>query len=266
MKKLTKKVLELINYPVEESKPIQEPVENETSDQEKDYWYWLYSDFTSFEKDIIQQALPYTMTSQERLVNLIRAIEYLVKQKIEGDFVECGVWKGGSSMVMALTLANLGEKTRNLHLYDTFDGMSTPSEKDESIDGQKAEIQLNASSKSISDSVWCYSALEEVQQNLLSTEYPKENIHFIEGKVEDTIPHHLPDKIALLRLDTDWYESTKHELNHLFPRLVPGGILIIDDYGHWKGCRQAVDEYFQENNIPIFLMRIDYTGRMAIKI
>jgi hypothetical protein len=86
------------------------------------------------------------------------------------------------------------------------------------------------------------------------------------GKVEDTIPADIPEKIALLRLDTDWYESTKHELIHLFPRLQKGGVLIIDDYGFWKGARKAVDEYFAENNIQILLNRIDDTGRMAIKL
>lgn len=96
--------------------------------------------------------------------------------------------------------------------------------------------------------------------------YPSEHIHFIKGKAEDTIPRHAPRQIALLRLDTDWYESTKHELEHLFHRLSPGGVIIIDDYGFWKGARKAVNEYFLDNNIAILLTRMDETGRMAIKI
>ena len=72
----------------------------------------------------------------------------------------------------------------------------------------------------------------------------------------------MPERIALLRIDTDWYESTRHELVHLYPRLSPGGVLIIDDYGHWQGARKAVDEYFQAG---LFLNHIDYTGRLAIK-
>ncbi len=88
----------------------------------------------------------------------------------------------------------------------------------------------------------------------------------IKGKVEETIPHDIPEKISILRLDTDWYESTYHELVHLYPRLVKGGVLIIDDYGHWQGARKAVDQYFQENNIPVLLNWIDYTGRVAVKI
>jgi O-methyltransferase len=84
--------------------------------------------------------------------------------------------------------------------------------------------------------------------------------------VEDTIPNNIPEKIAILRLDTDWYESTRHELVHLFPRLSPYGVLIIDDYGCWQGAKKAVDEYISENNLRIFLSRIDSTGRIAIKL
>jgi hypothetical protein len=104
-----------------------------------------------------------------------------------------------------------------------------------------------------------------VKLNIESTNYPKNLVHFVKGKVEDTIPQTMPEKIAILRLDTDWYESTYHELKHLFPKLVKGGIIIIDDYGHWKGAREAVDQYFTENGIHILLNRIDYTGRIGIK-
>jgi hypothetical protein len=107
--------------------------------------------------------------------------------------------------------------------------------------------------------------LDEVRGNVFSTGYPKDKIHFIEGKVENTIPLNMPRKIALLRLDTDWYQSTKHELIHLFPLLQRNGVLIIDDYGHWEGARKAVDEYVSGNSICILLNRIDYTGRIAIR-
>ena len=80
------------------------------------------------------------------------------------------------------------------------------------------------------------------------------------------MPGYLPSGIALLRLDTDWYESTKHELEHLYPLLVSGGVIIIDDYGHWKGAKKAVDEYIKDNNLPLLLNRIDYTGRIGIKL
>ena len=108
----------------------------------------------------------------------------------------------------------------------------------------------------------CATLDEVAAPTCAATGYPAERLHFVEGKVEDTIPEQAPERIALLRLDTDWYESTRHELEHLYPRLSPGGVLIIDDYGHWEGARQAVDEYFKGE---VYLHRIDYTGRLAIK-
>ena len=107
--------------------------------------------------------------------------------------------------------------------------------------------------------------LERVKEVVFGTRYPKERIHFVQGKVEDTVPGSAPDTISVLRLDTDWYASTKHELVQLFPRLSKAGVIIIDDYGHWRGSRQACDEYFGENRVPILLNRIDYTGRIALK-
>ena len=113
---------------------------------------------------------------------------------------------------------------------------------------------------------WSRIELDEVKNNVFSTGYNKEKFHFIKGKVEDTIPEFSPETISILRLDTDWYESTRHELIHLFPRLVKGGVIIIDDYGFWKGAKKAVDQYFEENNISILLNRIDTTGVIGIKI
>ncbi len=225
-----------------------------------------YSDFSDFEKQLIKKYRPFTMTSPERIVALIRALEYICKNEIEGDIVECGVWKGGSAMIAAETLINLNSKNRNIYLYDTFEGMSEPTEKDVSFFGKKARQMMTEQDKNNSFSVWCYSPLDEVKRNLYSTNYPAEKLKFIAGKVEDTIPENIPQKIALLRLDTDWYESTIHELKHLFPLLSQYGVLIIDDYGHWQGCRKAVDEYISDNKIRIFLSRIDYTGRIGIKV
>ena len=111
----------------------------------------------------------------------------------------------------------------------------------------------------------CECAAGRSKKILYGTGYPSERIHFVPGKVEDTIPASAPESIALLRLDTDWYESTKHELVHLFPRLATSGVLIIDDYGHWRGSRLACDEYFEQNRVPILLNRIDFTGRIALK-
>ena len=144
--------------------------------------------------------------------------------------------------------------------------MSAPNENDKDIFGVSAQTQLERSKKENQESVWCYSPIEEVKVNIAKTNYPIEKIHFVKGMVEQTIPATIPDRIALLRLDTDWFDSTYHELIHLFPRLVSGGILIIDDYGHWQGARGAVDKYFQENNVKIMLNRLDYTGRIGVKL
>jgi len=204
------------------------------------------------------------MTSPEKIFALRQAVMHVIQHGVEGDMVECGVWKGGSMMAIARTLLESGAAERNLYLFDTFEGMPAPGDEDVSFDGKPAHQLLSEADKE-SNWVWAYSAVEEVKRNVLSTGYPAERISFIKGKVEETIPSKAPAKIALLRLDTDWYESTYHELVHLFPRLSSGGILIIDDYGHWKGARKAVDEYFSQQKLDLLLHRIDYSGRMCVK-
>jgi O-methyltransferase len=209
---------------------------------------------------------PYTMTSPERIFSLCEAVKYVRDKNIEGDIVECGVWKGGSMMAVAETLLSAGDTSRDLYLFDTFEGMPPPTENDVDISGITAEGLLDRSDKDIAESIWCRATLDVVKKALGSTGYPGKKTHFIKGMVEQTIPDFVPDKIALLRLDTDWYESTKHEMEHLFPRLSKGGVLIIDDYGHWQGARKAVDEYLEKNDVKILLNRVDYTGRIAVKI
>ena len=174
--------------------------------------------------------------------------------------------EGGGIMSMALALNNLQNTEREFWLYDTFSGMTAPIEEDISIEGNRAIDKFSKTKISNDTSDWAFSPIDEVKENVYSTGYPKDKFHFIEGKVEETIPKYVPEKIALLRLDTDWYESTKHELIHLFPRLCPKGVIIFDDYGHWAGARKATDEYIDNNKLCLFLSRIDYTGRIAIKI
>ena len=207
----------------------------------------------------------YTMTSFERQHALYEAVRYITDKNIEGSIVECGVWRGGSTMIAASTLLTAGDTDRIMYLYDTFAGMSEPTEKDINVHGSPAKGKWKSLMRGDVNE-WDYASLEEVQQNVFSIGYPKDHIVFVQGKVEETIPGTMPERIALLRLDTDWYESTRHELEHLFPKLVPGGILIIDDYGHWQGAREAVDEYCEKNGVQIFLHRIDYTGRIGVKL
>jgi O-methyltransferase len=213
---------------------------------------------------IFNQVKPYTMTSPERVIGLCDAVRYVVSAGIEGAVVECGVWRGGSSMAAALMLRELGAADRDLYLFDTFEGMSAPSELDRRAGSGVPAAELLATSARQAK-VWAYSPLDEVRANLQSTGYPTERVRFVQGKVEDTIPEHAPDQIAILRLDTDWYESTRHELEHLFPRLAVGGVLIIDDYGAWEGARRAVDEFIAAHKVRILLNRIDETGRVGVK-
>ena len=220
-----------------------------------------FPDLSEEERQIVSSVKPFTMTSVERIVSLINAVSYISENKVEGDIAECGVWRGGSMMTVALTLLAHKDTSRELFLYDTYEGMSAPTDFDKSFDGVSAEWQMRQEAGK-----WCYASIEDVRENILSTGYPKDKIHLVKGKVEETIPQTLPEKLSLLRLDTDWYESTKHELKHLFPLLAPEGILVIDDYGHWQGARRAVDEYFAEQNRKIYLHRIDYTGRIAVGI
>lgn len=228
----------------------------------------LRSDQAFGERDvpIVKRVAPFTMTPPQRIIGLIEAVRYLVAEGIEGDFVECGVWRGGSMMAAALTLKDAGDTSRHLHLFDTFEGMPPPTEMDKWTSGEKAAEILGRTKRKEGYSVWAYASLDDVKNNLASTGYPAERVHYVQGKVEDTIPANAPGKIAMLRLDTDWYESTKHELEHLYQRLVPQGILIIDDYGHWVGARKAVDEFFAAAPRPRpLLQRLDYAARIAVK-
>ena len=215
---------------------------------------------------IVDTVNEYTMTSPERIQALIDAVRYVVANKIEGDLVECGVWRGGSMMAAALTLKSLGDEQRRLYLYDTFEGMSAPTSEDVARDGQKAEKKFSNRRLSEDTSDWCRSPIDDVKANLVTTGYSANKMHFIKGKVEDVIPEHMPaGPVAILRLDTDWYESTRHEMQYLYPRLVRNGVLIIDDYGHWQGARKAIDEYIAEHNLCLLLNRIDDSGRIAVK-
>jgi hypothetical protein len=223
------------------------------------------ADISQADLAILRRAAPFTMTSVARQVALLEAVRYVIQRGVPGDFVECGVWRGGSSMIVALALAELGVRDRDIHLFDTYDGMTPPTDLDTSLDGRSAREQLEGQSKSDASSVWCCASLEEVRDNMVSTGYPLERIHLVKGPVEVTLPEAAPAAISLLRLDTDWYESTRHELRHLFPRVSPDGVLVIDDYGHWQGARRAVDEYFVEQRACYLMHRLDYTGRMLIK-
>jgi predicted O-methyltransferase YrrM len=216
-------------------------------------------------RELGQRVAAATMTSTERMHALYQAINYATDAGVTGAIVECGVWRGGSSMLSALALLARGDASRTLWLYDTFEGMVAPGELDVTYDGVPAQALLETQERTanaVND--WCVASIEQVRANMDATGYPRERVRLVKGKVEDTIPAQAPDTIAVLRLDTDWFESTWHELVHLYPRLVPGGVLIVDDYGWWRGAREAVDRYFAEHNIRMLLTRVDDTARMGV--
>lgn len=212
-----------------------------------------------------ERVWPCTMTSIDRLWALYESVRYVAGSGIDGAVVECGVWRGGSSMLSALTLQALGSADRDLYLYDTFEGMSDPTAHDAGRDEPDLVEEWDRFKGDTAHPVFAHASLDDVRANMASTAYPQDRMHFVQGKVEDTIPATLPGPIALLRLDTDWYESTRHELEHLYPLLAPGGVLLIDDYGYWQGARRAVDEWLATLPSPLLLTRVDDTARLALK-
>jgi hypothetical protein len=224
---------------------------------------YFRQDFSDADWALMASVGPFTMTGPERVRHLARSVEYVVRNNLSGAFVECGVWRGGSMMCVAYTLLELGVTDRDLYLFDTYEGMPPPDSVDKLYDGTPASAVLATSAP---DSLyWARAGLDDVRANLKRTGYPERHLHFVQGKVETTLPNEAPDKIALLRLDTDWYTSTLHELEHLYPRLCSNGVLIIDDYGWWQGARQAVDEYLNRLDFTPLLNRIDETGRSCTK-
>jgi O-methyltransferase len=215
--------------------------------------------------ETVERVRERTMTGPVKLTALIEATRYVVRHEIPGAIVECGVWRGGSMQAVALTLLALGETDRELHLFDTFEGMPPPTSEDTrptESGSVSAEELLAAADKD--SKMWAIADLHDVQEAMAETSYPGERVHFHPGLVEDTTPSAAPDTIAILRLDTDWYESTKHELEHLYERLSPGGVLILDDYGDWSGSRKATDEWLANTGEPLFLAPMA-SGRIAVK-
>ena len=213
-------------------------------------------------------SIPLSMVSIERLWAVISATKYIVENNIEGDLVECGVWRGGCSIAIARTLEKL-ESEKKVYLFDTFEGMTKPTNFDrDAIDSNSAKIKFKESQKE-NYNEWCYASLQDVKNSFLKYDLIS-NAQFIKGDVKETLKDekNIPKKISLLRLDTDWYESTKIELEILYPLLKSKGVLMVDDYGHWEGARMAVDEYMNslESNKRPFQWVLDYTGRGYIKI
>ncbi|MDZ7839289.1 MAG: TylF/MycF/NovP-related O-methyltransferase [Gammaproteobacteria bacterium] len=222
-------------------------------------------------EEIWARCAPYTMTSPERGVALFRAVNYLVSRNVPGAIVECGTWRGGSAMIAMMTLRHHGVDNRPIYLFDTFEGMTNPSDIDVDLHGRSGQKLLEREEPETS-LTWAKCSVEDVKRNLAAVDYPFENVHLINGDVRTSLEQTSTGAIALLRLDTDFYDSTMAELRHLYPRLLQHGVILIDDYGHWRGCRRAVDEFFitsstEASHEPIrpFFHSIDYTARIGIR-
>jgi hypothetical protein len=224
----------------------------------------LPADYDDEAKEIVRAVRPWTMTGADKVYALIQAARYVTRHRIPGDVVECGVWRGGSMQAAARTLLSVGDTSRDLYLFDTFDGMPPPGERDIRREDERTAQELMAEEARERSLVWAVATLEDVQEGFAQIPYPRERVHFVKGRVEDTIPGEAPERISILRLDTDWYDSTRHELEHLYPRLSSGGVLLLDDYGYWEGAREAVDEFLEETGERLLLVRMA-SGRLAVK-
>lgn len=211
---------------------------------------------------IIRAVRPFTMTDVDKLYAVITAARYVTRYDIPGAIVECGVWRGGSMHAAARALDAAGIHDRRLFLFDTYEGMTDPGPRDRRHDGRMATELLASYDKT--SRVWAYASLEDVEDGFRQVPYPRHMLHFVKGPVEQTIPDRAPERIAVLRLDTDWYASTAHELTHLYDRLVPGGVLLLDDYGWWQGSHEAVDEFLERTGARLCLTRTG-SGRAAVK-
>lgn len=229
--------------------------------------YIFPSEASQEEIKSIELCKKFSMTSYERMYATLSATKYVINNRIQGDFVECGVWRGGNSILMSMTLSQMNIEDRNIYLFDTFEGMTEPSKNDKDNSGRSASSLLEKADKKNGENIWCVASIEDVKNNFAHSNYPEALVQLVKGDVGTTLKdeENLPKEIAVLRLDTDWYESTKIELEVLFPRLVKGGVCLIDDYGHWQGARKAVDEYLQKNEIYPLMHVTDYTGRVFIK-
>lgn len=207
-----------------------------------------------------------TMVSPARLWSTILACHYVCKSQVPGDFVECGVWRGGNAIAAANVFQRYGQD-RKVYLFDTFEGMSLPSALDVNLMTGETAVDEYKSRMDESHDGWCLASLDEVISNFKDAQVPMDLVHLIKGKVEDTLNERssLPETVSILRLDTDWYESTRHELVCFFPRLSVGGVLIVDDYGYWAGSKKATDEYLSTAHGGSFLVPVD-DSRLMLKM
>jgi hypothetical protein len=203
---------------------------------------------------ILPEVHDFTQLTVEPMWSLYEAVRYIIAKGIKGDFVECGVFFGGASMLIAKTLLALNDTSRDLWLYDSFQGFV----------GKQAKDDITWYGDSITMRLPDFDTI--AMDNIASTGYPPEKIKLVKGDIEKTAVENQNGQIALLRLDTDTYHSTRAELEHFYPKLVQGGALIIDDYGHALGARRATDEYLLDPSRRILLQRVNFANRLGVKL
>jgi O-methyltransferase len=208
-----------------------------------------------------------TMCSYERLIATGLACKYVAERNIPGAFVECGVYRGGNSILASYIFSKMNQ-SRELFLFDTFAGMTEPSILDKSPYISESAVELYNAGIEVGHNLWCYASLEDVVLEFGKYDIEVSNINFIKGDVRVTLGdlRNLPGEISVLRLDTDFYDSTLAEMNSLYPLIRAGGVLLVDDYGFWSGAQQAIEDYFDNVGSRPMLHMTDYTGRSAIKI
>jgi hypothetical protein len=220
----------------------------------------------------IARVRAHSMLPYARLYSLYEQAVYCERAGIPGAFVECGVWKGGAMGLMALANQMHGRAPRDLHLFDSFEGIPEP---DESVDGARAIAEARAAGGAARGNLvplgGMYESPGTLEANRALLEgiigYDPARLHYHAGWFQQTLPRDVAaiGPIAILRLDGDWYASTKICLDHLFDRVVTRGFVIVDDYGRYDGCRRAADEFLGARGIETYLHRIDSEARYWIK-
>lgn len=229
-------------------------------------WSWFLQGLPSVSRAAaLFRARRYTMTTPRRCNHLWDVCAEILARNVPGDFVECGVWRGGSAGIMGLALQR-SSANRTLHLFDSFEGLPEPTGEDGAYASEYSGNRASGALVSVSQ---CQASLSEVQEFLLGRlKLPRTSVQFHVGWFQNTIPQVAPGlgPIAVLRLDGDWYDSTRVCLEHLYPLLSRNGVIILDDYYAWEGCAKATEQYRKNFAITAPIKRIDQDAAFWEKI